>query len=88
MKCLPNNSLRTRSDRFEILIPLQDSELCVPDLDRVEHGGQPGCHFRPQVRHAPRCSPLLHLDLYFHSCRALLVHSTRTYALSHFGHWD
>lgn len=90
----PDYPLRARSDRLEILVALQDGELGVPDLDRVEHGGQPGCHLRPQVRHAPRCSSLLLLLLHLcrrlylhtvHPAGALLVHSTGTYALSHFG---
>lgn len=87
----PNDPLRARSDRLEILVALQDGELGVPDLDRVEHGGQPGCHIRPQVRHAPRCSSLLlllHLRRRLHPVHpagALLVRSTGTYALSHFG---
>lgn len=36
---LPDYPLRARSDRLEILVALQDGELGVPDLDRVEHGG-------------------------------------------------
>lgn len=88
----PDYPLRARSDRLEVLVALQDGELGVPDLDRVEHGGQPGCHVRPQVRHAPRCSSLLLLLLLLllhlhtvHPAGALLVRSTGTYALSHFG---
>lgn len=86
----PNYSLRARTDRLEVLVALQDGELGVPDLDRVKHGGQPGCHVRPQVRHAPRCSSLLlllHLSRRLHPVHpagALLVRSTGTYALSHF----
>lgn len=86
----PNYPLRARTDRLEVLVALQDGELGVPDLDRVKHGGQPGCHVRPQVRHAPRCSSLLLLHLRrrlhpVHPAGALLVRSTGTYALSHFG---
>lgn len=86
----PDYPLRARPDRLQVLVALQDGELGVPDLDRVEHGGQPGCHVRPQVRHAPRCSSLLlllHLRRRLHTVHpagALLVRSMGTYALSHF----
>ena len=85
---LPNDPLCPGTDRLQVLVPLEDGESGVPDFDRVEHGGQPGCHIRPQVRHAPRCSSLLlHLYLHLAGARALLVHSVRAYALSHFG-WE
>ena len=33
---LPDNALRARPDGLEVLVPLEDGEPCVTNLDRVE----------------------------------------------------
>lgn len=38
MQDLPDDTLRPRANRLEILVTLENSELGVSDLDRVEHG--------------------------------------------------
>lgn len=50
--CLPHNTLSTRSDWLEILIALENGELSISHLHRVEHGDEPRAHLGIEERHA------------------------------------